>query len=372
MNLTEGGQLPLPDKEVTMAELLQKAGYTTSAIGKWSLGTPGNEGNPMKQGFDHFFGYYCQCMAHNYYPELVWRNRDTVKLSNKTVPVQVNWADFPLSYATEKVENSALLALEEALVFIENNREAPFFLYYASTLPHSNGEAPPDERFEVPGWGIYTDSLWTPVDKGYASMVSLIDSQMASILDKLEQLEIDEHTLVIFTSDNGPTKFAARFNSSGPYRGRKRDLYEGGIRVPLIAWWPGQISSGRESSEIAASYDLFATICDAAGIQDPVQGDGRSLLPHWRGEDEGGREFLYWEIWEGPNAPKQAVRVGNWKLIAHFFPHPDKRYVELYNLKQDPGEMNNLADMFPEKVMELKKILAREHEPYVHSAIAAR
>ncbi len=178
MNVPPLGQQPIPDSEVTIAELLQKSGYATAAMGKWSLGSPWNTGDPMKQGFGHFFGYYCQCMAHNYYPGMLWRNKDTVRLRNKTVPVEVNWADFLLSYATEKVDNSALLAIDEALVFIESNKDQPFFLYFASTLPHSNGEAPPDEKFEVPHWGIYADSAWTPLEKGYASMVTMIDDQV--------------------------------------------------------------------------------------------------------------------------------------------------------------------------------------------------
>lgn len=367
VNLSVPGQIPLPAEEVTMAELLKEAGYTTAAMGKWSLGAPGNSGDPLKQGFDHFFGYYCQCMAHNYYPAMVWRNGDSVALRNEVVPVQVSYTDYPLSYAVKKVDNSAVLALDEALAFMDEHREEPFFLYYASTLPHSNGEAPPDERFEVPHWGIYADSAWSPADKGYAAMVTLIDEQVGAMLARLEELDLEEQTLVVFTSDNGPTLFAERMLSAGDLRGRKRDLYEGGIRVPMIARWPGKIPGGLSTDQPAATYDLLATFCDLAGVAAPEEGSGLSLVPVMTGRDEAVHESLYWEIWEGEDSPKQAILAGDWKLIRFNFTDPDHSGLELYNLEQDPGESRNLATADSSRVKQLLLMMETEHQSYANA-----
>lgn len=358
------GQLPIPDEEITIAELLKDAGYSTAAMGKWSLGSLYNSGDPLKQGFDHFFGYYCQCYAHNYYPEMLWRNKDTVHLRNETVPVEVNFIDYPLSYATKKVDYSGEIIFDEAMEFIENNKENPFFLYYASTLPHSNGEAPEDEKFEVPDWGIYADSSWLPYEKGYASMVSMLDRQMGQIIEKLKELKLEKNSLVIFTSDNGPTKFAKIFESAGELRGRKRDLYEGGIRVPFIAWWPGTIPAGKVTTLPTSTVDLMPTFSEMAGVKAPEVADGMSILPTLTGEKEQTADALYWEFYEGDRSPKQAVRKGDWKLIRFQFYTPENAEVELYNLENDIREQNNLATEYPEKVKELVKILDQEHQPY--------
>jgi arylsulfatase A len=360
------GQLPMPDEEITIAKYLKEAGYTTAAFGKWSLGAPGNSGDPLKQGFDHFFGYYCQCYAHNYYPEILWRNGDTVRLNNETVPVHVNYIDYPLSYATKKVEYSEEIIFEDAIEFIENNKNNPFFLYYATQLPHSNGEAPPDERFEVPDWGIYADSLWTPIEKGYASMVTMLDKHVGLIRNKLDELGIAENTLVIFTSDNGGTKFAAKFNSNGAFRGRKRDLYEGGIRMPFVAYWPGRIGQGRVSNTPAITYDLMPTFCDIAGLENPPQTDGASLLPLFNNTRIPEDRPLYWEFYEGRNAPLQALRSDEWKMIRFNFLDPENEIVELFNLNDDPNETINLAEENPDKVTEMIARMNNEHKTYVN------
>ena len=358
------GQYPITDEEVTIAELLKKQGYATSAIGKWSLGSPYNSGDPLKQGFDHFFGYYCQNLAHNYFPDFLWRDGDTVKLRNEVIPVKVNFCDFPLSYATKKVDYSPNLMITEATNFIEKNRSNPFFLYYATTLPHSNGEAPHDEMFEIQDWGIYSDSAWAPVDKGYASMITLLDKQVGMIISKLKELGIEDNTIVIFTSDNGPTLFTPRFNSAGKFRGRKRDLYEAGIREPFIAWWPGKIKAGTIKSLPSATYDLLPTFTELAGLDKPANIDGQSILPTLLGEKEQTNDFLYWEIWEGDRMPKQAIRKGDWKLIRFIFDDPDKMESELYNLKDDPGENKNVADSYPDIVKQLSETIRMEHAEY--------
>jgi len=360
------GQLPIPDNEVILPELLKQKGYKTAAMGKWSLGAPGNSGNPLQQGFDYFFGNYCQCKAHNYYPEMLWRNTDSVKLRNITIPVEVNFIDYPLSYATSKIDNSAELVFNEAIDFIENNKTNPFFLYYATALPHSNGEAPVDEKFEVPDWGIYKDSTWLPYEKGYASMVSMLDKQMGVIFKTLDSLGIANNTLVIFTSDNGPTNFATILNSSGNLRGRKRDLYEAGIRVPFIAQWLGKVPEGTIVKQPAAMYDLLNTFSEMAGIKPQEHSNGRSILPTLLGEKQNDPDVLYWEFYEGERAPKQAVRKGDWKLLRFNFLDKNNQELELYNLAVDIGERQNIAKDYPKKVAELIKLLDREHSDYVN------
>ena len=364
MNVLPMGQMPIPDEEITIAEILQDNGYKTAAFGKWSLGAPGNSGDPQKQGFDHFFGYYCQCYAHNYFPEVLWKDGDSILLKNETTPVHVNFIDYPLSYATKKVEYSADLIFDEALKFVEDNRDNPFFLYYASALPHSNGEAPVNERFEIPDWGIYADSAWTPVEKGYAAMVTLLDKQMGEINDKLTELGIADNTLVIFTSDNGPTKFAKRFDSAGALRGRKRDLYEGGIRVPLIARWPGIIASGETVSKPAAMYDLMPTFAEIINAEIPEECNGEPINAFVKDKRHSQKRYLYWEFYEGDRAPKQAVRKGDWKLLRFNFDSPEKSEPELYNLANDFGEKKNLAKEYPEVVKKLSKIMDEAHKNY--------
>jgi arylsulfatase A len=373
MNVLPMGQMPLRPDDFTVAELLKEQGYATAAFGKWSLGAPGNSGDPQKQGFDDFFGYYCQCYAHNYYPEILWKNGDTIRLSNETVPVKVNYIDYPLSYATKKVEYSADIIFDEAKVFIENNNENPFFLYYATALPHSNGEAPVDEKFEIPDWGIYGDTLtypdWTPQERGYAAMVTLLDKQVGEIRAMLDELGIAENTLLIFTSDNGATKFAARFNSNGNLRGRKRDLYEGGIREPFVACWPGKIKQGTESNIPATTYDLMATFADISGYSNPFHSNGSSLVPLLTRLETPEQRPLYWEFYEGKNAPVQAVINDEWKLVRFRFDDEHGQFVELYNLNSDEGETNNIAENNPDKVAELIRIMNDQHTVYEHRLV---
>ena len=371
MNVLPLGQQPIPDSEITIAELLKKKGYATAAMGKWSLGAPNNSGDPLTQGFDQFYGYYCQCKAHNYYPEMVWRNKDTVRLANEVIPIKVPFIDYPLSYATKKVEYSADLVFNEAMNFIDENSERPFFLYFASALPHSNGEAPVDEKFEVPDWGIYADSSWLPHEKGYASMVTKLDTQMGDMMRKLKTLGIAENTLIIFTSDNGPTKFAKIFESAGELRGRKRDLYEGGIREPFIAYWPGKIKSGLCTVPFAM-YDLMPTFAEMVKVKIEHKIDGRSMLPTLLGRKQSNPDFLYWEFYEGKKAPLQAIRQDNWKMIRFFFNEEKKSLVELYNLEKDLKEENNVADVHPKVVKRLIEIMNAENHEYPNRYVDAK
>ena len=376
MNVLPMGQMPLRDNDFTIAEMLKQQGYTTAAFGKWSLGAPGNSGDPQKQGFDHFLGYYCQCYAHNYFPEILWENGDTIRLKNETVPVNVNFIDYPLSYATKKVEYSADIIFDEAKIFIENNKENPFFLYFATALPHSNGEAPVDEKFEISDWGIYGDTItypdWTPQERGYAAMITLLDKQVGELRALLDKLGIAENTLIVFTSDNGATKFAARFNSNGNLRGRKRDLYEGGIREPFIALWPGKIAAASESNIPAVTYDLMATFAEISGYSKPLQTNGTSLMPLLTRLEAPEQRPLYWEFYEGNNSPLQALIQDEWKIIRFRFDDEQSQFIELYNLNSDEGETVNVAENNPVKVAELIQIMNDQHNVYVHKDVDAK
>ena len=228
----------------------------------------------------------------------------------------------------------------------------------------SNREAPSDEKFEVPDWGIYADSSWLPQEKGYASMITMLDDQMGRLMQKLNDLGIAENTLVIFTSDNGPTNFAKIFQSSSVFKGRKRDLYEAGIRMPFVAWWPGKVPANRVVEQPAAMYDLLATFCDIAHVQSVPESDGRSLLSLLKGQKMAEPEFLYWEFYEGERSPKQAIRMGDWKLMRFFFDDAQKHEIELYNLKSDREEQDNVAAQHPDLVKKMIEKMDAEHIDY--------
>jgi arylsulfatase A-like enzyme len=345
------GQLPLPADTVTLPTVLKKAGYATALIGKWGLGGPDSTGIPNKQGFDYFFGYLCQRHAHNYYPEFLFRNEERVPLKNKVPGGRLDGAGV----ATEKVEYSYDLMEQEALQFVEQNRKGPFFLYLAVTLPHANNEGGKN-GMEVPDYGIYADKDWPQSDRGRAAMISRLDRGVGRIVQKLKDLGIENNTLVFFTSDNGPHREGGAnpefFHSSGPLRGIKRDLYEGGIRVPLIARWPGRIKAGVVTGRVSAFWDLLPTLAELAGAPSPAGTDGISLLPTLLGRPEQQRrhEFLYWEFHEGGSI--QAVRMGRWKAV-----RPFGKPLELYDLETDMGETQNVADNHPDVVAKIEKYL---------------
>jgi len=267
------GQLPLPEGTVTISTLLKSRGYQTGLIGKWGLGGPGSSGAPNNQGFDYFFGYLCQRHAHNYYPEFLFRNAERVPLANEVAGDRADGAGV----ATEKVEYSHDLFVDEALQFVERHRYEPFFLYLALTIPHANNEAG-RAGMEVPSYGPYADADWPEPQKGHAAMITRMDGDVGRLLDKLKDLGIDGDTLVLFTSDNGPHREGgadpAFFHSSGPLRGIKRDLYEGGVRVPLIARWPGRVPAGSGTDHVCAFWDFLPTFCDLAGAIPPDDSDG--------------------------------------------------------------------------------------------------
>ena len=348
---------PLLPADVTVAEVLKEAGYRTALIGKWGLGEPGTTGAPTKQGFDEFFGYTNQRHAHNYYPTYLWRNDEKVSLPNQ-VP---NEDKEGAGVATERVVYSHDLFADEALAFLERNRRAPFFLYLALTLPHANNEAG-KRGMEVPDPAPYSNVDWPEPDRNKAAMITRLDRDVGRVLDKLEELELDRNTIVFFTSDNGPHREGGAnpdfFSSSGPFRGIKRDLYEGGIRVPMIVRWPGEIQAGRVSEQVWAFWDFMPTAAELANAKTPPARDGLSVLPTLldRPQIEQHR-FLYWEFHEGGS--KQAVRMGDWKAVRL---SPDQP-IQLYDLRRDPGEKTDVAREHPRVLEEITEYLRTARTP---------
>jgi len=363
------GQWPLPGEAITLAEMLKGAGYVTGGFGKWGLGYSGTEGDPNKQGFDEFYGYNCQSLAHNYYPAHLWDNQEKVILEG-------NSGDQFGEYAPELIH-------QRALQFMEKHKDQPFFLYYPTTIPHAElllpekyikefrgkflpekefkGAEPGDRRFRSGAYGTQPES-----HAAFAAMVTLLDRQVGEVLDKLKELGLDENTLVIFTSDNGPHLEGGAdpdyFNSNGPLRGYKRDLYEGGIREPMIAWWPGKIEAGTIRDHVSAFWDVMPTFAELAGIEAPKNIDGISFLPTLLGQ-KGQKEhdYLYWEFHE--MGGRQAVRQDHWKLVRYQVSDPTKITTELYDLNADIGEKNNVADEHPEVVTDLLKRMGQARIP---------
>lgn len=357
--------VPLRPEDVTVAERLKAAGYATGLCGKWGLGEAGSTGIPNRKGFDYFYGYLSQVHAHNYYPDFLWRNEDKVALRNIVDHPVKNGVASLSGVSSNKLDYSHDLIAEEGLNFIRQNYQRPFFLYLSMTIPHANNEAG-KAGMEVPDYGIYKGTDWPEPQKGHAAMITRMDGDIGRVFALLKELGIDESTLVIFTSDNGPHREGGNdpdFNhSSGPLRGIKRDLYEGGIRVPMIVRWPGRIAAGNESDHVSAFWDFMPTACEAAGVKAPEDIDGISYLPALVGGRQKQHKFLYWEFHE--RGSKQGVRMGPWKLVR--FVNAGK--VELYNLDEDLGETTDVADKHPEIVQTIMDYLktartSSEHWP---------
>lgn len=356
---------PMPQtirpEDVTVAEVLKRAGYKTALIGKWGLGEENSVGHPLKQGFDYFFGYLNQHHAHNYYPEFLIRNESRVYLEN-IVPGD---GDYGQGWATVKKQYSHDLMAEDALNWLDANHDKPFFLYLAFTIPHANNEATrgTGNGQEVPDYGIYDGTDWTLPNKGQAAMITRLDKDIGRIMEKLKRLGIDKNTLVFFTSDNGNHKEGGNdpefFDANGPLLGMKRDLYEGGIRVPFIARWPGKIKRGVVSQHIGYFGDFMATAAEVAGAKIPDGLDSISFVPTLLGKDKEQKQhdYLYWEFYE--KGGKTAARAGDWKAVRLGF--GDSVPVELYDLSKDLGEEHNIAAEHPDVVAKMKEILATAH-----------
>jgi len=347
------GQYHMPDSTVTVAELLKDAGYVTGAMGKWGLGGPGSTGDPVNQGFDLFFGYNCQREAHFFYPEHLWRNTEKVTLHENTD-------------AKKEIYSHDLIA-EEALNFIKGNKDKPFFLYIPFTIPHAELAVPENSLNEYKGKfpeepfpGAHYGAQEFP-KAAYAGMVSRMDADIGRIMELLDELNLSENTLVIFTSDNGPHHEGGNdpdfFDSNGPLRGIKRDLYEGGIRVPFIARWTGKIKPGTETGHISAFWDLLPTACEIAGTEAPENIDGISYLPAMLGQEQVVHDYLYWEFIE--QGGKQAVRKGDWKAVRLNVKKNPESPIELYDLSSDTEEEHNIADKNPEIVKMMEDIMLK-------------
>lgn len=371
-----------PD-EPTLATVLKQAGYATACIGKWGVGHWPKPQDVKQAGFDYFYGYLSMWHAHNSYPEFLWRNDKKVVLRNKVERPPAHYEkgqDKLTGVAYVRKEHSHDLFTEEALAYIERKKGKRFFLHLNYTIPHTNNEAtrgfrnwlkraghgptdggtydlainPGPVPMEVPDLGIYRDRNWPAVEKAKAAMITHMDASVGQILAKLRELDMDENTLVIFTSDNGPHHEGvdpAFFDSNGPLRGTKRDLYEGGIRVPMIACWPGKIKAGTVSQHVSAFWDFLPTFADLAGVPSPPT-DGLSLVPGLVGKPQPQHHYLYWEFHE--SSSKQAVRLGKWKAVRIKPSQP----IELYDVHVDIGERNNLAQENPSVIAAVEKILA--------------
>ena len=335
-----------PD-DFTVAELLKQAGYATSGYGKWSLGNPGSWGIPLYQGFDRYFGHLNQDQAHQYYPDYLWDD-DRVRL------LMENRQDKHEQY-------SADLFAEEALKFIDQNRERPFFLYFATTLPHFSDFKEGPDKLIVPSDEPYSNESWPQLEKNYAAMITRLDDQVGQIAEKVRQLGLEDNTLIFFTSDNGPWggHDVDFFSSGGPLRGKKRDMYEGGIRVPLIARWAGRIEPGSTSDHICAFWDFMPTVADLTGLPPPDGIDGLSFLPALMGENQPEHDYLYWDYGHVRGRFQQAARQGQWKGVRNGVGSP----IELYDLEADVGEANDVASAHREVVRRVERILDEAYSP---------
>ena len=360
------GQAPLPASTVTLAERLKQAGYVTGAFGKWGLGYPGSEGDPVKQGFDYFFGYNCQRYAHRYYPEYLWENTVKFYLEGN------DWTQT-VTYAPDVIQ-------EKTLEFIKANRDRNFFAYVPMVIPHAELIVPEDEIFSK-YLGAYPEEPYVGrpgADYGpdmnigmycsqenphatFAAMVHRIDMYVGQITALLKELGLAENTLIMFTSDNGPHQEGgadpAFFASNGGLRGVKRDLYEGGIRVPFLVSWPGTIQAGSSTDHLSAFWDVLPTVADLCGFE-LEETDGISFLPVLLGKEQEAHDWLYWEFHE--QGGKQALLKDEWKAIRLQVGKDPKGPLELYNLEKDPYEEDNVAGEFPELVQEFSRLMEQE------------
>jgi arylsulfatase A len=373
----EGGQMPLPTGTYTIAHLLKQQGYSTAAIGKWGLGVYGSSGSPDKMGFDYFYGYLDQKQAHNHYPTHLWENGKWDSLGNDPLyvhrPLAPNessadsFAQFTgKHYAPERL-------LVKAKSFISKKHQKPFFLYLPVTLPHVSLQAPISKVADYKGrWDEnpyygqrgYASTLYPR--STYAAMVTYLDSIVGEVFNTLRANGLEKNTVVFFSSDNGATFETGGFDplffdSNKPLRGAKQDLYEGGIRIPMIAWWPGKVSAGSESLFISSQVDMLATFADISGAR--ISGsDGISLLPVLTGERgfEPKRDYLYFEFPE--KGGQVAIRKGNWKAVKKDMKNNRAAEWELYDLSSDIGEKNNLATRHPELLKQFDNIVLKEHQ----------
>lgn len=371
----EEGQVPLPASSITVAEMLKKAGYTTGAFGKWGLGYIGSEGDPTNQGFDTFYGYNCQRMAHRYYPPHLWSNKKKVLLKGN------DW-EHTVTYAPDLIQ-------EETFKFFETNKDKPFFAYVPFVLPHAELISPEDEVFKQYD-GVFNEEPYTEDNNytsdyganivpheycsqskphaAFASMVGRLDHYVGQIVAKLESLGISDNTIIMFASDNGPHAEGGAdpefFNSGGGLRGIKRDLYEGGIRSPFIVVWPNKIKSNSITDYTSAFWDIMPTYAEITGVKTPKQSDGISLLPTLLGkENQKEHDYLYWEFHAANKKNRKAIRKGDWKAVIYDIKTGEKTpKTQLYNIANDVNEQYDVANNYPEIVLELETLMNTARE----------
>lgn len=346
--ISQNEQYYFPEGATTVTTLLKDSGYATGGVGKWALGPPETTGVPSKQGFDFWFGYLDQGNAHNFYPEFLWSNEQEISLAGNKVGQQKR-------VSIERETYSHDLLTQEAFNFIKRNAKNPFFLQAHYTIPHANNEGgrTTGDGMEVPEYGEYATREWPTPEKGFAAMITRLDRDLGNMIRLLKELNLEHKTILFFTSDNGPHQEGMHqvdfFNSNGPLRGYKRDLYEGGIRIPLIVKWPGKVQAGATSDHISAFWDFLPTACELAGIKAPQNIDGISYLPALLGKPQPAHETLFWKY-----RGKAALRSGKWKAVQTGVQKP----LELYNLDTDIGEQHNIADQRPDIVARMKQKIA--------------
>ena len=374
------GQRPLPDSIVTIADILKSKGYKTGMFGKWGLGAPNTNSIPNNKGFDFFYGYNCQRQAHTFFPTHLWKNKERHILENRIV----NKGKLPSNLDPNNEESyinynqkdyAPTLIHQEALKFIERNKDEKFFVYYASPIPHLPLQAPAiwvnyyrekfgEEKPYTGGSGYYPNQYPKAT---YAAMISYLDQQVGELVKKLKEIGKYENTLIIFSSDNGPTHIdhvdIDFFNSAGPFLNSentvKGNLNEGGIRVPTIATWPNVITAGSESDHPSIFYDYLATISDLVGVTPPYKTDGISFLPTLKGKTQEKHKYLYWEF---PSyGGQQAIRINKWKGIKKGLIKGQSK-LKLYNLSLDLKEFNDVASEFPEIVVKMENIMKGAHK----------
>ncbi len=336
------GQYPLPAETITVAEVLKSAGYATACMGKWGLGMFDTTGSPLKQGFDHFFGYNCQRHAHSYFPKFLYQDDHRQELAGN------DGLSIGKTYAQNLIQ-------ADVLKWVRNHASQPFFLFYAITLPHG--------QHEIDDLGMYADKPWTQQQKAYAAQVARLDRDVGALLELLKELKLDERTLVMVAGDNGsswaPNSEMGRLfdQASNGLRGFKRSLYEGALRQAALARWPGSVPAGRVCQDPWAFWDFLPTAAELAGAKVPSEAhtDGLSLIPMLKGGPAPTRSHFYWELHEGK--PIQAVRFGNWKAVKS----GPKAKIELFDLASDPGEKTDVAASNPQEVTKASKFLASSH-----------
>lgn len=378
-DVMEEGQLPLPPGQMTIASVLKSAGYTTGAFGKWGMGSSVSYGNPNDQGFDTFYGYIDQRHAHSHYPTFLICDGKKVEINNPYIPRNEQIPEDSPTEAFEKYkgnEYSLDLMVDRAKSFICDNSDKPFFVYLPVIVPHRALQVPDEEldQYDFDETPYYGNNKFLPHLKphaAYAGMISRMDRKVGEIIDLLKELGIDENTMVLFSSDNGPCDIGggdcAFFNSAMGLTGRKRSLHEGGIRAPLVVRWPGKIKAGSTSDILCSQYDFLATFAQIAGAKLPSATDGISILPTLTGKRQKKvHDFLYWEYEEVGG--QQAVRMGTYKAYREGTKADHNKTWSLYDLSSDPAELDDIADANPEIVEAMAKIAAEEHLPSIVKA----